>query len=181
MKQKICTFQALCSCITTTASIILFSIMFAVLEQVAVPVPWSPVPIILQPLPLFFLTLFLGLKAPLAFTLYLLHGALGAPIFAFGLGGIARLMGPTGGYLFGMLFASYFLSLTAHRYENNLTLAGKIIIANIIIYSMGLIQLSFYIPYERLLQAGLWPFMPGFLLKTITLLVAMNCYKRMKF
>ena len=45
-----------------------------------------------------------GWRANVAVLVYILLGALGAPVFASFKGGIGALMGPTGGYIFGFLF-----------------------------------------------------------------------------
>jgi biotin transport system substrate-specific component len=73
--------------------------LVAVSAQVAVPVPFSPVPMTLQPLAVIVIGALLGPAAgAAALVLYLLLGASGLPVFSGG-GGAARLIGPTGGYL----------------------------------------------------------------------------------
>ena len=143
---------------------------YALIEQIAFPVPLSPVPVILQPLPLFFLSLALGWSGALSFGLYLLQGAIGLPFFAFAHGGLARLMGPTGGYLIGMFVASCFLATTRKYFQRSYpTLLMKIIVANLIVYAFGLAQLSLFISFDRLFLAGFWPFIPGCLIKIVIL------------
>ncbi|MBW1753156.1 MAG: biotin transporter BioY [Deltaproteobacteria bacterium] len=66
-------------------------------------IPIGPVPIVLQNLFILLTGLLLGSRWGLASVgVYLLAGALGLPVFAGGLGGIGRLVGPTGGYLVGL-------------------------------------------------------------------------------
>jgi biotin transport system substrate-specific component len=68
--------------------------------QVTVPVPLSPVPMTLQPLAVLAVGGVLGARAgAAALVLYLGMGLMGLPVFAGGGAGIARLLGPTGGYL----------------------------------------------------------------------------------
>ena len=154
---------------------------YALCEQVAFSVPFSPIPLIIQPLPLFFLSLTLGWPAVAAFALYLTQGALGAPFFAFGFGGIARLMGPTGGYLCGMLIAASFLVITKNVFKiSRVLLLASIIVANTIMYTFGLIQLSFFLPINNVFIAGLWPCMPGCLLKTGILMIGILPFSRRK-
>ena len=66
-----------------------------------------PVPITLQTLVLFFSLFAVGGRATTAVTLlYTAIGALGLPVFSGFSGGVARLFDATGGFIFGMIFAS---------------------------------------------------------------------------
>src|ERR687894_640878 len=80
---------------------IAFAALLAAASQVAIPVPGTPVPITLQPLVVVLAGLVLGPRAAAAsMVTYLAAGAIGLPAFApVGAPGIARLVGPTGGYL----------------------------------------------------------------------------------
>lgn len=77
-----------------------FAAMTVVGAYIAVPLPWSPVPIVLQNFFILLAGLVLGSrKGAAAAGLYILLGALGLPVFAGGTGGIAVFAGPTAGYL----------------------------------------------------------------------------------
>jgi biotin transport system substrate-specific component len=81
-------------------AIALGALVVAVAAQVVVPVPMSPVPMTLQPLAVLAVGGLLGARAGAgALILYLALGMLGLPVFAGGASGVARLIGPTGGYL----------------------------------------------------------------------------------
>jgi biotin transport system substrate-specific component len=72
----------------------------ALAAQVVVPVPFSPVPMTLQPLAVLAIGGLLGAAGGLSvLVLYLLLGILGLPVFAGGGSGAWHLLGPTGGYL----------------------------------------------------------------------------------
>ncbi len=84
-----------------TVAVLLGTALVALAAQVAVPIPGTPVPVTLQPLAVLMVG---GLLGPAlgasSLVLYLLLGAAGLPVFTpFGLLGVARLIGPTGGYL----------------------------------------------------------------------------------
>ena len=80
----------------------LFAALTAVGAFLALPI--GPVPIVLQNMFVFLAGLLLGSRWGLASVgVYLLAGAVGLPVFAGGLGGLGRLIGPTGGYLIGYL------------------------------------------------------------------------------
>ena len=92
------------------------ALFLAALAQVAIPVPGSPVPVTGQTLGVLLLATAYGANLGAStFTLYLLIGLAGAPVFANQGHGLERLIGPTGGYLVGMLIASWVLGALAGR------------------------------------------------------------------
>ena len=75
----------------------------------AVTVPLGPVPLTLQTMVLALLPIALGWRtATCSMALYLLLGAVGLPVFSGFSGGLGHLLGPTGGFLWGFLFLSFF-------------------------------------------------------------------------
>src|SRR5438309_1324334 len=86
---------------TRALSIVLAAGVLALSAQFALPVPGTPVPLTLTPLVVVLAGLLLGATdAAAAMVLYLVAGAAGLPVFApMGAPGLARLLGPTGGYL----------------------------------------------------------------------------------
>jgi biotin transport system substrate-specific component len=78
----------------------LMAAVTAVAAQIAIPLPFSPVPFTLQVLAVILSGLLLGPRyGALAQAIYVLVGAVGVPVFAEFSGGLGRLLGPTGGYL----------------------------------------------------------------------------------
>jgi biotin transport system substrate-specific component len=73
----------------------------AAAAHVAIPLPFTPVPLTLQPLAVLGVGLALGpVDGLLAMLAYLAEGAAGLPVFSpTGMGGLAQLVGPTGGFL----------------------------------------------------------------------------------
>jgi len=72
----------------------------ALAAQVAVPLPFTMVPLTLQPLAVLVVGGLLGATGgAAALALYLAAGAAGLPVFAGGAAGAIHLIGPTGGYL----------------------------------------------------------------------------------
>src|SRR5512142_1612629 len=76
------------------------SLATALAARLAVPVPWSPVPLTGQTFAVLLSGAVLGgRRGALAQALYLLEGASGLPVFAGGAAGLAAFAGPSAGYL----------------------------------------------------------------------------------
>src|SRR5258705_10167007 len=88
---------------TRVLTVLLAAGAVALSAQFALPIPGSPVPLTLQPFVVVLAGLLLGpADAAAAMVVYLVAGAAGLPVFApMGAPGLARLLGPTGGYLLG--------------------------------------------------------------------------------
>jgi biotin transport system substrate-specific component len=84
------------------------ALVVALSAQIVVPVPFSPVPMTLPPLAVLVVGGLLGGAAGLgALLLYIALGIAGLPVFAAGGSGVARLLGPTGGYLLAFPVAAW--------------------------------------------------------------------------
>ena len=83
------------------ALVIAASGFVALCAHASVPLPFTPVPVVLSDFAVLVVGLLLGPALGFAaLSLYLLEGAAGLPVFSpFGLGGLAQLLGPTAGYL----------------------------------------------------------------------------------
>src|SRR5271155_4942096 len=91
--------------------------LVAICAHIEVPLGFTPVPVTMQT----FAVLLLGLlfspgPAFACLALYLMEGAIGLPVFSpHGPGGMAQLLGPTGGYLLSYPFAAALTSLLYRR------------------------------------------------------------------
>lgn len=145
-----------------------FSFIIALSATIAIPLPFSPVPITLQTLAVLLAGTLLGSKRGLLCVLtYIGEGAAGMPVFAGGASGLAYMVGPTGGYLIGFLFASYVTGLFAESGWDRkiLTTTVAMLLGNALIYLFGLLWLGFYVTGKEVLSLGLYPFIPGDILK----------------
>jgi len=89
------------------AALVAAAVAVALGAQVSVPVPGSPVPQSLQTLAVVLVGAWLGSRGgAIALSVYIVAGALGAPLFADGAGGAEHLTGPTVGYLVGFVVAA---------------------------------------------------------------------------
>lgn len=142
--------------------------MLSALAQLKIILPWTPVPITGQTFGVALLALLWGSRLSFSvFAAYLGIGFLGAPVFAGGASGF--LIGPTMGYLAGMFIASWVVGKLSDRgwTDNFLMALLACYIGSFIIFSCGVFGLSFFIPTDKLLVAGVLPFLPGDLLKNL--------------
>lgn len=154
-----------------------------------VQVPFYPVPITMQTFVVLAMGMAFGWRlAAATVALYLAQGAVGLPVFAGsperGIG-LAYLLGPTGGYLLGMLPAAALCGWLAERgWDRRMAGTALAMLAgNAVIYALGLIWLGSVIGWDKpLLSLGLLPFLPGDALKlalaTLTLPLAWKAVNR---
>lgn len=143
----------------------MFAALIAVLAQVSIPLPFSPVPFSGQLLGVLLAGSILQGKAGLlCITAYLLLGAAGAPVFALGRGGIHVLAGPSGGYLWGFIPAVYCLGLiTNSRIRQSSYLYPLAMTAALAcVYLCGLLQLTLVMRLDihQAFVIGVIPFVP---------------------
>ena len=134
-----------------------------------VRIPFVPVPITLQTLFVLVSALCLPVHlAALSVTVYLVLGAAGLPIFTSG-GGFAALLGPTGGYLIGLIPAVIAGGIMVRALSARPRLSAVLgaIAAEILIYLVGIpwLAASMGISVPAALVSGLVPFIPGDALK----------------
>jgi biotin transport system substrate-specific component len=142
----------------------------AALAQIAIPVPGSPVPVTGQTLGVLILgTAYGSTLGTTTFAMYLLAGIAGAPVFADGGHGLDRIVGATGGYLIGMLVATFVLGqLARFRLDQKfLTALPSMLIGTVITFSFGLVWLYQFTgqTWSWTIEKGLAPFIVGEVLK----------------
>ncbi len=150
------------------ALVVAGSLLIALAAQVAIPLPFTPVPVTGQTLAVLLIGALLGSRrGAMSVGLYLAEGALGLPVFAGGASGPARFLGPTGGYLLGFVAAAGVVGYLCERgWDRRVSTAAlAMLIGNGVIYLFGLPWLAGFVGIEKVLMAGLWPFIPGDLLK----------------
>jgi|SRR5687767_330202 len=145
------------------------SFLIALSAQVAIPLPFSPVPVTAQTLALLILAAGLGrVRAAAAALCYLAEGASGLPVFAGGSAGPHVLAGPTGGYLAGFVPAAWLVGALAERgWDRHFGLTAVAMLAgNAVVLALGAAWLGVFVGVERAIALGVVPFLFGDLVKS---------------
>jgi biotin transport system substrate-specific component len=138
-----------------------FIAALAAASQVAIPIPGTPVPITLQPMVVVLAGMMLGpTLGAMSMVVYLAIGAAGVPVFApVGLPGIARFLGPTGGYLFAYPVSAYVAGYLAQRMPSLMGRWLAAMLGIVVLFIGGLTQLTILNGgVGRAIALGLTPF-----------------------
>jgi len=149
--------------------------------QVAVPLPWTPVPITLQPFFVILAGAVLGARlGASAMVAYVIVGALGAPVFSNGASGLGWLMGPTGGYLLATPAAAFVTGCVAGREAGPARILAGLTLGVAALYAGGLAQLALLTGRDLggLLALGVWPFLVGDATKVLAALAVVPALRR---
>jgi biotin transport system substrate-specific component len=144
--------------------------LISLAAQVAIPLPFTPVPITGQTFAVLLVGASLGTaRGGAAGILYVLLGIAGAPVYADGGHGWSVVTGASGGYLVGCALAA---ALTGYLAERNWdrrfsSAVGAMLTGNLVVYLVGLPWLAVVLGtnLEKTLEYGLYPFVPGDMLK----------------
>jgi len=144
------------------------STLIALSAWVAIPLPFSPVPVTGQTFAVLLVGSVLGARRGAASTLaYLAEGTCGLPVFAGGTAGPHVLAGPTGGYLAGFVLGAFLCGALAERGWDRrpLPTVASMALGNAAILLPGVVQLSRFVGPEHVWKLGLLPFLPGDIVK----------------
>jgi len=144
------------------ALVVSASFFVALCARITVPLPFTPVPLTLQNFAVLLVGLALGSRrGAVALALYLTEGALGLPVFSFGLAGIARLLGPTGGYLMAYPVAAFLSGFIAERGARTFRrYAVAAVVGEVVLFASGLAWLTVWTrgSWWQAARFGLYPF-----------------------
>ncbi len=163
------------------AKVVGASILIALFAPLSIPLPFTPIPLALQPHIVLLVGALLGSKrGSLAVLAYLLQGAMGLPVFAGATGGLLCFFGPRGGYLLGYVAAAFVTGLFFERKRKHSTGSAfaAMAVGNMSIYLFGAAWLSSFVGFSSALTLGVLPFLVGDFLK---LVVNVRILKSWKF
>ncbi len=163
----------------------LFAALISVASFIAIPIPFSAVPVTMQT----FMIMVIGLlfkpkEAGLSVLLYLIIGALGLPVFAGGTGGFGVLAGPTGGFLISFVFAAIVISVLKGKEVSIPRMAIATAVGGmLVVYAIGTPWLAFVLglDMQTAMGAAMLPFLVGDVAKVIlAVLVSYPLRKQLK-
>src|SRR5882762_6139027 len=147
------------------------SLFVALCARVTVPLPFTPVPLTLQNFGVLVVGLILGpRRAFAALLLYLAEGGAGLPVFnPTGLGGIAQLEGPTGGYLMAYPLVAALAGFLMERGRKTFAhAAAAAFAADVLLFAIGLAWLAILTgSVARAIQWGLYWFLFAEVIKVL--------------
>lgn len=167
---------------TRTKEITLIGLMTAVLciaGPISLPLPFSPVPVTLGFLAIYFAAYLLGMKrAVVCCIVYLLLGFVGLPVFSGFTSGPGKLMGPTGGYMVGYIFLALISGFFVDKWNGQIVWSFiGMVLGTAVCYSFGTLWLAYQLYHGSggsqgfgaslavAFAAGVLPFIVGDLVK----------------
>ena len=152
------------------------SVFIALCAHVSFLLPFTPVPLTLGNMAVILVGLFLSpATAFAAVTLYLAEGAAGLPVFnPGGLGGVAQLVGPTGGFLFAYPFAAVTASVLVRAVSRltsrfaTATLAATAGTALVLLCGFLWLAVGKHITPTAAFLLSVAPFLPGEIVKVVS-------------
>jgi biotin transport system substrate-specific component len=142
-----------------------FSLLTALAAQIAIPTPWSDVPITGQTFAVLLTGALLGSRlGALAMIAYLIEGASGLPFFAAGGSGLARLtVSPWAGYLWAYPVAAFATGWLAERGwdKRYLKAAAAMALGSLVILLGGMLWRLGFMSFDQAFVTGVLPFLPG--------------------
>ena len=157
-------------------AVLFVTVLTAAAAQVSIPLPFTPVPFTLQPMIVLLGGAALGSRLGMySQVLYLAAGIAGLPVFAASPilpQGVARLLGPTGGYLMSYPFAALLTGALAERGFDRRFLSSVLAMGSglVVIFSCGVAWMAWGaapVGLDRALAAGLYPFVLVDVLKVV--------------
>ncbi|MCL4540791.1 MAG: biotin transporter BioY [Chloroflexi bacterium] len=151
--------------------------LIGLLAQVALRLPFTPVPVTLQTAGVLLAGALLGWRrAGLALLTYLGEGLAGLPVFAGGASawtpstaGVPEIIGPTAGYLGGFFLAAVAVGwCTEQGWDRSLKQSlFSMSVGEVLIYVCGLTWLARFVGIAHVIPLGLLPFIPGDIVKMV--------------
>lgn len=156
---------------TKTYSLVVTALMAAVTCILApLSIPIGPVPISLTNFAIYLSLYVLDWeKGTISYLVYLLIGLVGVPVFSGFTGGVAKLAGPTGGYIIGFIPMAIIAGIAIDKFRRRWIHLIGMIIGTVVCYAFGTLWfcLQSGTPVMSALSICVFPFIPGDLIKII--------------
>jgi biotin transport system substrate-specific component len=157
------------------------SVLMAISAHMSIPLFFSPVPVTMQPLAMLLIAFFLGPRRSVAsMVLYLSEGLTGMPVFSSaGPGGLAQILGPTGGFLMATPFAAFIAGWLAQKKNISFLILGALV-AEIVLFTFGAswFTVATHSTFAQAFTLAVLPFLPGEALKMAIAVSAASLWNR---
>ena len=153
-----------------TMMIIAASALVALAARFAIPLPGTPVPLSLVNFAVLLVGMAMGPKRGFAaLVLYIGEGLAGLPVFSpTGPGGLAQLLGPTGGYLIAYPVVAFLAGWLFQSDKKDFkTALGAATVGEILLFALGVnwLIVLFHVPVAQAAAWGLYPFLAAEVVK----------------
>jgi len=153
------------------------SLFIALSAHISVYLPFTPVPLTGHTLAVLMIGATLGSRKGLLSVLtYICEGMIGLPVFAGGAISPLAIIGPTGGYIAGMLAQAYIVGWFTERKEafSLSNLISGCLVGVTVQMTMGVLWLAHFVGINNVLALGLVPFIPGEMIKIAIVSVCLS-------
>jgi biotin transport system substrate-specific component len=156
----------------TLQVIVLATALVAICAHIGMPLGFTPIPVTMQTFAVLLLGLLFSPGAAFAcLALYLMEGAIGLPVFSpHGPGGMAQLLGPSGGYLLSYPFAAALAGLLYRRgHRRFLAAVAAAGLASVLILAAGASWLGLlsHLRFSVVFAQSIAPFLYGDAVKVL--------------
>lgn len=162
--------------------IALMAALTCILGPMSITLPFTPVPISFTNLVIYFAVMVIGMKrGTISYLVYLLIGAVGLPVFSGFSGGLAKLAGPTGGYLVGFIFLALISGFFVEKFSGNIVMAViGMVLGTAVTYAFGTLWLcaQMHLTFVQGLYAGVIPYLPGDAAKIVIAIIVGSAVKK---
>jgi len=147
----------------------LLAIIASAFISVTLPIGTEGIPFTAQSLMIFIVA---GLSRPkysfIIILIYLLLGIIGVPVFADGSSGWSKIVGPSGGFLYGFLVSGVAISLVLDDKKASLSkVLFAMLIGTFLLFGCGVGHLAYKFGMPKGLEYGLYPYWKMGLVKAV--------------
>lgn len=162
----------------------MFAAITAILAQIAIPLPFTTVPLTMQVFAVTITGVILGAKKGFITQLiYILLGIIGVPVFAQMSGGIGVLLGYTGGFIVSFPLMVLVIGYVSDKYNSIFSIILSMILALFITYTLGTFWYSVVagVKFKEGLIVCVLPFVISDLIKVfLATIIGMKAKKEIK-
>lgn len=164
--------------ITDLVTIALVAAILCILAPASITLGFTPIPITLGTFAMLMAGIILGrTRGTVCVLVYILLGAVGLPVFSGYMGGVQKILGPTGGYIWGYLFLVWITGFFVEYFKGKwyMCLVGAVL-GTAACYAFGTLwmMISLQMSFLEAVIAGVVPFIPFDIVKIIIAVVALT-------